>query len=206
MKLTPYLKKVIPHFDEIELYLYSLALLLLYFSNEEFQTLITSLFRFRKDNITWLFFLLILAVSIPVSLYSVIFKHKMSSMEKTLMSMYVFSINTFAGLHTFSHFQKDNSPEYLIIIPALNFTYAFITLVYYMDKVSANVPVKPVKEVSMFDFLISTAILLALFFTLGKYYNSHWTINISLCLLYSSFFHKRILPLIARLRGRKANL
>ena len=196
-------KNLIPKYDELALFLTTLTILLLLFTDPILRKdIYVSLL---KLNIVILFFLSIFIYGMYLSIYYIFTMKKMSRTVKKILLLFAILLNLFIGISAGFH-ELTYTKGIFIIFPIYNIISAYLLYVMFdrsigiiTESVISDVPIRRL------DTIISS-FLVFLIFLLSQYiFKNYWAITFSICLVYATSIDRFIKKLLSR-RKKEAEI
>lgn len=176
-------KILIPRYNELALYLMSIAFLLLFFSQPDLRESILKT-QDNKFDPRWYLAACVFAMGIFYSLHHVFTSRAKTDLEKHVMLAFAVLVNAFSGIKAGMH-MLEQSEGLLLVFPFWNIFNGFVLLIMFRAKV--------IDESCIIDdnatppqVIFGTLIVIATFVACEFVFNIYWAITFSLCVTYAS--------------------
>jgi len=173
----------IPRYDELALFLMSLAFVLLFCSDADLRAGSRSLV-FDDFDLRALIGLVVFVVGIVFSLHHVFTTREKTDWEKSAMLFFAVVVNGVSGIAAGMHLW-DRSEGWLIVFPAWNIASGIVLLVMYRWDIINNSSIVDDDATPLQVFVGGTVVMTA-FAVCHIVFEMYWAITFSICVAYAS--------------------
>ncbi len=179
-----YLKKIglIPTYDELELFLMSMAYFFIILANPHDIRDI-----FFLDDIRGYIMMIIFNIGAMLSVVFIFIPGKTPPQARNLIIFFAVYINAMIGFRAGLYLMESYSGTYMMIFPVFNILSAFyLFMLFRAELIDADNYIE--KEVNIFEIGVSVLLLWTIFLICEVVYDFYWAITYSICLFYALMF------------------
>jgi hypothetical protein len=178
---------LIPTYDELSLFLASVALILLLIGNSEMRTFLWAII---TDDIRNIALLIILFLSMCMCLYQPFIIRKKNPAEKYLMLFFAVLVNGAGGIIA-GNYMLEHTVGWLAIFPAWNIINGIILLAMFRYKFIDYRSISD-RDTNAPEVILGLVVIIAIYIICNFVYKQYWAITLSICLAYSTSLSKSL--------------
>jgi hypothetical protein len=179
----------IPKYDELSLFMMSVAFLLVFFTNSGLRNGLSKLLVELEDRIHAAMLIILFTGGLILSLYHVFIKRQKKIAEKFAMLIFAIVANGVSGILASVHIlnQSVDTPCIFIILPLWNIMNCIVLLILLRFGVINPDSISD-EDVQPFEALLGFIIILTIFALCQYKFKLYWAITFSICVIYATSF------------------
>jgi hypothetical protein len=198
-KRNPIARLFIPRYNELALFLMSIAFVLLFFTHADLRAGLHG-FLFDDFYLRHYIALVLFVLGILFSLYHVFTTKQKTDGEKAVMLFFAVIVNGFSGIAAGMHMLKE-SHGILMVFPIWNIVNgALLLLMYRFDIIDESSIVDD--NATPFQVILGSMVVVAIFIVCRFVFEMYWAITFSICVTYASNVNGTVQSLFSRSRSR----
>jgi hypothetical protein len=189
----------IPKYDELSLFMMSVAFLLVFFTNSQLRSGLFKLLGEPKDRGGIILCLLLFTAGLVLSLYHVFTEREKNIAEKFVMLFFAILTNAISGIFASAYVlsKSADAPCIFILLPLWNIMNCIILLVLFRMGVINPDNISD-EDVRPFETLLGFIIILAIFAVCQFAFKLYWAITFSICVIYATSFSDALASMFHR--------
>jgi hypothetical protein len=192
---------LIPHYDELSLFLMAAVFIALYYTSGKLQDDITA-FLTRLGVWRRYFYLTLFMVGMFLCLYHVFTKRQKTDVEKGIMLLFAISINALTGLIAgFYMIKYSSTRDWVLIFPAWNIINSILLIIMQYVDLFDETQISD-RDATKTQLIIGLAAISIIFYICNYLFSLHWAITYSICIIYTTSFDRGLQSVFPILAGQ----
>ena len=198
-KRNPIARLLIPRYNELALFLMSIAFVLLFFAHSDLRASSHDILFDDFDPRSYIA-LVVFVLGILFSLYHVFTTRQKTDLEKTAMLVFAIMVNGFSGVAAGMH-MLEGSHGLLMLFPSWNVINGVLLFLMYRFHIIDESSIVD-DDATHFQVVLGTIVVVTTFVVCRFVFEMYWAITFSICVAYASNVNGTVQSLFFRPRGR----